>query len=142
MAKTPHADFDDDEIGEPSATFNLGGRRWTCRPTEDVPFGVVQKFYEAAQAGEGEGDDDGAGLMQVGPFFRATISRDEVKEFMEMLADPDGPLTLGKVQPVMEFIAGNVLGRPTEPDETSAPGPAKTGPSSVGASSRRAIARK
>ncbi len=139
MTKTPHADFDDDDIGEPSATFTLGGRRWTCRPTEDVPFGVIQKFYEAAQAGE---NDDGEGLMQVGPFFRATISRDETKDFMDMLADPNGPLTLGKVQPVMEFIAGNVLGRPTEPAETSAPGPAKTGPKSVAGSSRQAIARK
>lgn len=121
-----HKDFDAElPASEPSGTFSLGGRKWRVRSKDDTSIGFLNVFT---------GED---GTVKVGPFFRATIHRDDVEDFMALIEAPDGPLTKEKLEPVMDYVAQLALGRPTTPVADSSVGSKPTGRKSVAGSSSR-----
>lgn len=150
---TPYQDFDAlDDASESSGTLRLGGRDWKIRHRDDVPFEIVKRLMGQEEI---DPNADPATLarqarevvMQTGPFFAATIVREEVPEFMELLEAEDSPLTIGKLRPVMEYIAGVVFSeegdeRPTKPSSPKLPGRSTTGNTSKAASSSRGTPRK
>lgn len=128
--RAEYHDFDAEEV-ETSFTpcvFKLGGKEWSCRPTEQVPFHVVERILEAAR-------NDPNSAIQVGPFFRSVLVPEQVEEFMTMLNAPDSPLTLGLMPKVMEHVSTHVLNRPTERPSSSGAGSRRTGATSKAARS-------
>lgn len=126
-----HKDFDADlPASEPSGTFNLGGRTWRVRSKDDTSIGFLNVFT---------GED---GNVKIGPFFRATIHRDDVEEFMALIEAPDGPLTKEKLSPVMDYVALLALGRPTTPVGSSSTGSKNGGRKSAAGSSSPGTPRR
>lgn len=137
---TPFRDFDVDEEGqdarEPSCSFRLGGREWQVKNAEDVPFGAVDRILGARNGGQDV-------VVEIGPFFQSVIVDEQVDDFMAMLADPRSKLTVGKVKPLLAYVAGIVLyGRPMTPVSDSGSGPAPTTQKSEAGSSSQVTARK
>lgn len=125
-----HRDFDKDlPASEPAGSFTLGGRTWRVRSKDDTSIGFLNVFT---------GED---GKVKAGPFFRATIHRDDVDAFLAMTEEPDGPLTKEKLAPVMDYITALALGRPTTPVTPSSSGSKRTGRKSAAGSSSRATTR-
>lgn len=116
-----HLDLDallvdgDEEEREPSCTFTLGGREWACRDPDDVPFDVVAKLF-------GKMEDDRSSLVAIEPFFRGVLVPEDVDDFVALLADPNSPITLRTIRPLIEHVATNVLGRPTRRSRRSSAG--------------------
>lgn len=136
MAAVNHRDFDQVTADLPPAcTFTLGGRKWNCRNQQDVPFEPVREFF-ARRGGDGEVK------VEVEPFFRMVIARDETEAFVEMLRAPDSAVTLGTLQPLIEYIGEQVLGRPTKPAARSSSGSKATGRKSTAGSSSRGTTRR
>lgn len=115
MGETPHRDFDAEPLEPlpPSCTFTLGGRTWTCRNSDDVPFGQVQALFSAGSAGEL--------AIQIGPFFTSVLIPEDGPAFLEMLAEPSSAMTQRKLQPIIEYLTEVVLGFPTSPPSSSSP---------------------
>lgn len=111
---TPHKNFDTGATEEgPSCTFTLGGRKWSCRQPSEVPFAVIKKLTAAKEGTEGT-------IMRVDAFFQSTLAEDEVEDFMKMLDEPEkSKVTLGNLQPIMEYVTSHVLSRPTKPRPAS-----------------------
>jgi len=128
-----HRDFDgtpdatEEEVKEPSCTFTLGGRTWTCRNRDDVPWNLMQHILTV--------DDEGTAVVVVEPFFRGALIPADVDAFVELLNDPASALTEAKVKPIVEFITAKVTGRPTKPSSGSRRGSGKRKRSSAGGSS-------
>ena len=132
----PHLDLDEiGEESEPSCTFTLGGKKWSCRQIEDVPWGVVEKMLAVGQDAE-------KAMVQIGPFFRAVLVPEEVPSFEAMLNSPDSPLTLRRVMPLVQHLSSAVMQRPTGRALPSTTGSRKTRRTSVDASSSPATAPK
>lgn len=112
---------------DPDRQFTLGGRTWTCRVKDDVPWNLVHTVFSV--------NDDGEVLIQVEPFFRGVLIPADVDAFLEMVNAPDSALTEGNAPKVMEYVAEKVLGRPTEPSANSSAGPKPRGRSSKAGSS-------
>jgi hypothetical protein len=114
----PFLDLDavegDGEPVESSCVFKLGGREWECRQPEEVPFGVIKSLVIGSETAEGT-------ITQVDDFFRATLVPEQVDDFLAMLDNKETAktLTMGKLKPLMEFVAEQVLNRPTEPPAPS-----------------------
>lgn len=101
------------EAVEPSCTFKLGGREWACRQPSEVPYATVKALVMGSETTEGT-------ITRVDDFFKATLQLDQVDEFLTMLNDKEAKgLTLGKLQPLMTFVAEHVLNRPTTPPAPS-----------------------
>jgi hypothetical protein len=128
-----HFDFDAVPKKAPSCTFTLGGRDWSCRNSDDVPFQTLEQLTTL----DPEQDAKGA-LMQIAPFFQSMLVEDEVDDFMTMLRSPKSALTVGMLQPLMKFISESVFGHPTQPSKPSQRGRPATGRTSKGRSSSRA----
>lgn len=111
----PFLDLDavgDEAEAKPSCTFKLGGRMWSCRQPEEVPYAVIKSLVQGSETGEGT-------ITQVDDFFTATLMPEQVEDFLTMLDDKGNGLTLGKLQPLMKHVAENVLNRPTQPPAPS-----------------------
>lgn len=143
----PHQDFDAPSGSGPgySGTLTLGGRSWKIRHRDDVPFEIVKRLLGQTEPDENASPEETAAqarevVLQTGPFFEATLVPEEVDDFMEMVNSPRSPLTLGKLKPVMEYVAGVVFSeegdvRPTKRSRAKRPGPLSTGSTSEDASS-------
>lgn len=117
MAPADFKDFDAEaEARGPSATFKLGGRKWTCRHPDDVPFSLLEKLMVPAENGEA------GAVLRVAPFFQSALVPEQADDFIAMLRDPDSDLTVGKLQPLMEYVSKKVFQRPTEPSKAQSPG--------------------
>lgn len=118
MSDTPHLDLDvleGENPEEPACTFTLGGRTWSCRHSDDVPFDVIAQLF-------GSVDDERKSLVAIEPFFRGVLYPDDVEDFSVLLHEQDSPLTLRTLRPLIEHVASSVLGRPTGRPGRSAPG--------------------
>lgn len=152
---TPFKDFDSapEEVAV-SGTFRLGGKLWSLRSSDDVPFELMRRLMGTAPpaAGINESPEDVAGrareaVMQTGPFFEATIVPEEVDDFMTMFTSPQSPVTLGKLKDLMEHVSECIFNttpgeRPTKPSRSSSPGRSKTGRTSRAASSGRVTPKR
>jgi hypothetical protein len=108
-------DFDalgsETEAEGPSCTFTLGGRIWSCKQPKDVPYAVIKKLTR---------DDGGDTSVRVDGFFQAVLVDEDVDDFMLMLDEPkQSKVTLGNIQPIMEYVTAKVLNRPTTPRSPS-----------------------
>jgi hypothetical protein len=154
MATTPYQDFDTPEGEEvrTAGSFKLGGRAWTIRHRDDVPFEIVKRLMGQEPVAEDAPPEEQAAaarevVMQTGPFFAATIIPDEKADFLAMLSEEDSPLTIGKLRPVMEYVSATIFSesdeeRPTSPPRRSSPGRTQTGRTSGGSSSSRVTPRR
>lgn len=130
-------DFDADTIeaeDEVTFTFRLGGRVWSCRSQQDVPMHLMEQMGTAE-------DDPKQGVLAVGAFFRAVLVEDQVDDFCELIEQRNSPLTLKKVQPIMDKASAAIFGRPTERSTGSSGGPRRTAGTSRAASSSRGTRR-
>lgn len=133
---TPHEDFDaQGTSGTSSCSFTLGGRKWNCRNQDDIPFEAIRSLTVPS------GDAKEA-VLAVEPFFQSMLMPDEIDDFLELLHAPGSPLTLGRLEPVMKYVAEHALNRPTKPPNRSRPGRQSTGRTSGGGSSSAATRRK
>lgn len=132
MTQPTHFDFDDDpgdEPGEelpPACTFTLGGKEWTVRNADLVPYALMQRLLLSDKVGV---------TVQAGPFFAAVLQPDQVEAFMAVLAEPQ--VTVAKVENVIRHVVAALYGRPTTPPATSPAGRKPTGRKSAGGSSSR-----
>lgn len=123
---TVHVDLDELEIPEePSVTFTLDGREWACKPRGAIPAFVVDGIL-------------GAAPMRLDTIYRALLVEDQVDEFMALLARPDSPFGLTRMQKLAEKVTEAVLNRPTQRPVASQRGPLTTGATSRAGSSSRA----
>lgn len=118
-------EVDVEAAGEPSVTFTLDGREWACKPRGAIPALVVDGIL-------------GAAPMRLDAIYRALIVDDQVDDFMALLARPDSPFTLGRLQKLAETVTEAVLNRPTQRPATSQAGPRSTGVTSRAGSSSKA----
>lgn len=129
-----HFDFDaDDETPQdlpPACTFTLGGKDWTVRNADLVPYALMQRLLLANDVGV---------TVQAGPFFAAVLEPDQVEAFMEALADPK--VTVSLVTRVLQSVVAALYGRPTTPSATSPAGRKRTGRKSAGGSSSQGMAK-
>lgn len=146
---TPFQDFDapSEEGVAISGTLQLGGKLWSLRSSDDVPFQLMKSLMGTAPPEEGSDEDPAAtaarareAVMQTGPFFEATIVPDQVDDFMEMFTSPKSPITLGKLKGLMEYVSTCIFNtegaeRPTQPSRSSGAGRSKTGRTSKAISS-------
>lgn len=110
-------DFDaEEEARGKSATFKLGGKKWTCRHPDDVPFSLLETLMTPAENGEA------GAVMRVAPFFQAALVPEQADAFIAMLREPDSKLTVGKLQPLMAYVSQKVFQRPTEPSKPQSAG--------------------
>lgn len=114
-----HRDFDaDDTALPPSCTFTLGGKKWTCRNSDDVPFAAMRAAMTV--------QDNGDLQVQIGPLFRAVLIPAQVEKFMAMIEADDSPITTRRVNDLVHFLTEEVLGFPTTPVSGSSPAAKKT----------------
>ena len=107
-----HFDYDtDEETVTPGATFTLGGRQWTCRSRDHLPFTAERAVFAL--------DDDGQLSTRVEPFFRVVLMPDDVEPFVALLNDTESGLTVAKVQRIIRDLAAEVFGFPTTPPARS-----------------------
>jgi len=115
MSTVPELDLDAIEVpSEVACQFRLGGRHWHCRTAGAVPFDTVARLVGAK--------DDAQAIVQVEPFFRAVLVPEEGEDFCALLHAEDSPLTLERIQALVEYVSEHVLARPTERPKRSAPG--------------------
>lgn len=84
---------------EPSVTFRLDGRTWACKDSEAIPATVVDML--------------GTGQVQIGPFMAAVLVPEDAEDFLALLNRPDCPLTIGRLQALIEPLSEKLLDRPT-----------------------------
>lgn len=127
-----HRDFALPGPDEPGPTFTLEGvtRVWHCKPGRRLSLGTMLRMYAAIAGG-----DEAAAVLQIGPFFKAVLVKEDREAFGELLDDDDSPLSIEMLQPVMEWLISELVARPSEPPGDSSPGASSTGPSSPGGSS-------
>lgn len=129
-------DFDAETADtEPACTFRLGGRIWSVRARETVPFSMVQRIMDASKNATET-------AFEVGPFFKSVIVAEQVDDFVAMLNAPDSSVTLEKVTPILTFVFENLSGRPTVPAAQSSTGRKRAGRKSAAGSSSPATHRK
>lgn len=129
MGQTFDIDLDAIEVPtETSATFRLDGRVWSCKHQDAIPATIADALF--------------SGTVQVGPFFAAVLLDDDVDDFLELIGRPDTPLTLGRLQGLMEKLTETLVGYPTGRPSTSTTGSRPTVRSSGVNSSSRATARR
>ena len=145
----PSQDFDapSEEGAAISGTLQLGGKIWSLRSSDDVPFELMRRLMGTAPPEEGTDEDPATtaartreSVMQTGPFFEATIVPEQVDDFMEMFTSPKSPVTLGKLKTLMEYVSTCIFNtegaeRPTQPSRSSSPGRSRTGRTSKATSS-------
>lgn len=132
MSEAELRDFDvdaADETEEPSGEFKLGGKVWRVRNRDRVSIGFLNIFNKD-------------GTVQIGPFFRATIHPDDLDAFLEMIEQPDGPLTKANASAVIDHVTGVITDRPTAPATGSSTGSKPTGRKSAAGSSSRATRQR
>lgn len=125
----PDFDAEQEARGKP-AKFKLGGRTWTCRHPDDVPFSLLETLMAPAANGEA------GAVMRVAPFFQSALIPEQADDFVAMLRDPDSALTVGKLAPIMEHVSAKVFNRPTE--RSKAPSSGSRTPKASRGTSRRA----
>jgi hypothetical protein len=126
-ADVPDIDLDEIEAStEPSATFRLGGRQWTCRHGDAIDADVLSDVM--------------GGGAKVRDFFAAVLVPGEIADFMVALdeARGSGLLSVARVNALSDHLVAAVFGRPTLRSAPSGPGPQTTGQSSGAGSSSRA----
>lgn len=159
MAQTaPHKNFDIAPAdAKPSCTFTLAGREWACRQSEEVPLAVFKKMLSVSNAATADAD---AGLTpeeiakkaetmtpeeaakkaeatresftRIDDFFAATLAVDQVDDFMALLNDPQVTgITVGNLQPLMQYVTEHVLRRPTKRPASSRSRSRSTSPKSA-----------
>lgn len=135
MPEIPFFDFDDlapdDKELPPTCSFKLGGRQWTVRNKDLVPFDAMYAITAATDLGA---------PLAIGPFFAGVLQPGEVEEFMKVLASPN--VTLPMATEAAKFVLSALHGRPTKPSANSPAGRKPTGRKSAGGSSSQATAKR
>jgi hypothetical protein len=130
----PHLDLDAIEASdEPSMTFNIGGRTWHCKGSDEIPWPIIEEFFKAQGSG-----DVSAVVMNVDTLFEAVLFPDEVEDFMAMKQDKQGPMTYKRFSELAKTVAEEVFGVPTEPPGISPTGRRPSARTSGGGSSSQA----
>lgn len=134
----PFFDFDAEAPNEeqkaelpPTCTFKLGGKTWTVRNRDLVPFGAMFAITAVTEAGA---------PLAIGPFFKGVVVEEEFAEFEQTLARPD--ITLSMAVGAAKTVLAALQGRPTKPSVTSVGGRKSTRRKSAGGSSSRATTKR
>jgi hypothetical protein len=126
------APSDDDKATlPPTCTFKMGGKQWTVRNKDLVPFDAMYAITAATDLGA---------PLAIGPFFAGVLEPGEVQDFMQTLASPN--VTLPMATEAAKFVLSALHGRPTKPSASSPAGRKPTGRKSAGGSSSQATAKR
>lgn len=132
--------------GKPSGSFKLGGRKWTIRPRDDVPWELIRRLTIGPELPPEDAPDEvllAAGrqsIVHVDEFFESTLMPDEVDDFLAMFHDPRSDITRAKVQRVNNLVQRAIFSEeegPTKASGPKSPGRTSTGRTSGGASRSR-----
>lgn len=117
-------DLDLDAIEVPteiSITFRLDGRVWSCKHPDAIPSTVADMLA--------------TGRVQIGPFFTAVLVDEDAADFLDLITRPGTPLTVGRLQVLMETLVEEMADRPTRRSASSQHGPRSTARTSEAGSS-------
>ena len=133
LEQAPFFDFDtapDDEL-PPTCTFKLGGKTWTVRHKDLVPFSAMYAITSVTELGA---------PLAIGPFFAGVLDPAQVADFEKTLASPT--VTLPMALEAAKWVLSALHGRPTAPSANLPSGRKRTGRKSAGGSSSPATTKR
>jgi hypothetical protein len=111
--------------------FDIDGRTFRCQP--QLPAGLIMRFADVTAANDDKDDTSGNTEMIkfIRDFLNAAIVPEQRQEMLDLLDNPDVPVSINLLIDVLSWLATEYTARPTGPSPSATSSPPSSGPGST-----------